>query len=432
MTHFPGMLGFGAGYSISNWNIDLYMQTPYKAVSKGHLQQIGYERRYENRIPRVSDHVISLSVNYRFTFGKKNINSITRLYKIRISQPYQAIKTKQMNLQEIEIRPFSTSSLHETFLMEVSGRFFEIGKDVAELLTYFKCNGCEEASIEEYSKQNGKFSKEEILTFLNDFAKKLEKESELPNKRKSFLYNRELISANVINKCSSLLAPLFNKWFILFVILFFIALDVLYFIEYSTIGKEHLNLNIYILSGLLFFFILSSLFHELGHASACRYFDISHGGIGLGLYINIPVFYTDVSSVWKLPRKKRCIVNVGGVYFQILLLIPFLVIYLYSQSSLLSYIILIMNFNFLLTLNPFFKFDGYWIMTDVLGVANLRQKGKEWMLYMINKFRHKNTNKVPYLMSLSKGTKIALVIYTIVVNFFFGFYFLYILPLFFY
>ena len=71
MTHFPGMLGFGAGYSISNWNIDLYMQTPYKAVSKGHLQQIGYERRYENRIPRVSDHVISLSVNYRFTFGKK-------------------------------------------------------------------------------------------------------------------------------------------------------------------------------------------------------------------------------------------------------------------------------------------------------------------------------------------------------------------------
>jgi len=148
-----------------------------------------------------------------------------------------------MNLQEIEIRPFSTSSLHETFLMEVSGRFFEIGKDVAELLTYFKCNGCEEASIEEYSKQNGKFSKEEILTFLNDFAKKLEKESELPNKRKSFLYNRELISANVINKCSSLLAPLFNKWFILFVILFFIALDVLYFIEYSTRGKEHLNLR---------------------------------------------------------------------------------------------------------------------------------------------------------------------------------------------
>lgn len=40
-------------------------------VDKGHLQQIGYERRSESRTPRVSDHVISLSVNYRFTFGKK-------------------------------------------------------------------------------------------------------------------------------------------------------------------------------------------------------------------------------------------------------------------------------------------------------------------------------------------------------------------------
>ncbi len=69
--HLPGKLGFGESYSINNWNIDLHMQTPYKAVSKGCLQQIGYERRSESRTPRVSDHVISLSVNYRFTFGKK-------------------------------------------------------------------------------------------------------------------------------------------------------------------------------------------------------------------------------------------------------------------------------------------------------------------------------------------------------------------------
>ena len=69
--HFPGKLEFGVNYSINNWNVDLHMQTPYKAVSKGHLQPIGYERRSESRTPRVSDHVISLSVNYRFTFGKK-------------------------------------------------------------------------------------------------------------------------------------------------------------------------------------------------------------------------------------------------------------------------------------------------------------------------------------------------------------------------
>ena len=71
------LAGLAVGYwkdkndVINNWNIDLDIRTPYKTVSKGYLQQIGYERRYESRIPRVSDHVISLSVNYRFTFGKK-------------------------------------------------------------------------------------------------------------------------------------------------------------------------------------------------------------------------------------------------------------------------------------------------------------------------------------------------------------------------
>ena len=53
-----------------------------------------------------------------------------------------------INLQQITVRPFPTSSTHETCLMEVSGRFFEIGKDVAHLITYFQQNGCgEEAEL---------------------------------------------------------------------------------------------------------------------------------------------------------------------------------------------------------------------------------------------------------------------------------------------
>ena len=59
------------------------------------------------------------------------------------------------------------------------------------------------------------------------------------------------------------------------------------------------------------FFIFSSLIHELGHASACHYFQIPHGNIGFGLYLNIPVFYTDVSQAWKLTRRERFLINIG-------------------------------------------------------------------------------------------------------------------------
>lgn len=62
-----------------------------------------------------------------------------------------------MDLQRIEIRPFQTTSIHETYLLEISGRFFEIGKDTAELLTYFRNNGCEKENVETYVKLHGSF-----------------------------------------------------------------------------------------------------------------------------------------------------------------------------------------------------------------------------------------------------------------------------------
>ena len=89
-----------------------------------------------------------------------------------------------------------------------------------------------------------------------------------------------------------------------------------------------------------------------------------------------------------------------------------------------------MNMNFVITLNPFFKFDGYWILSDVLGVANLRKKGTEWVGYVLSKIKNKKVEHRPYLFALSRGAKSGLVVYTVVVNLFFGFYFFYVLPLF--
>lgn len=164
------------------------------------------------------------------------------------------------------------------------------------------------------------------------------------------------------------------------------------------------------------FFIFSSLIHELGHG---HYFQIPHGNIGFGLYLNIPVFYTDVSQAWKLTRRERFLINIGGVYFQMVLLIPFLIAYFFFHYPFFKYIIVVMNMNFVITLSPFFKFDGYWILSDVLGVANLRKKGTEWVGYVLSKIKNKKVEHLPYLFALSRGAKSGLVVYTVVVNLFF-------------
>ena len=54
------------------------------------------------------------------------------------------------DLMRITVGPFSTWSLHTTFLMEFNNHFFEIGKDAAELLNYLKENGCDEVAVDTY------------------------------------------------------------------------------------------------------------------------------------------------------------------------------------------------------------------------------------------------------------------------------------------
>ena len=40
----------------------------------------------------------------------------------------------------------------------------------------------------------------------------------------------------------------------------------------------------------------ATVVHELGHAAACRYGDATPGGMGMGLYLVWPAFYTDVTE----------------------------------------------------------------------------------------------------------------------------------------
>lgn len=85
-----------------------------------------------------------------------------------------------------------------------------------------------------------------------------------------------------------------------------------------------------------------------------------------------------------------------------------------------------------MTLNPFFKFDGYWIASDLLGVPNLRARSKELLGYWYKRMRKQPITQEPYLLKISPAAKYGLLIYSIVVNLFMGFYFFYIIPNFLY
>ena len=121
-------------------------------------------------------------------------------------------------------------------------------------------------------------------------------------------------------------------------------------------------------------YMLSGLIHELGHTAACRHFRCPHGGIGFGLYLIFPAWYADVTQAWRLGRRQRAVVDLGGVYFQSLFLIAVDAWALATGNPLALKLVLIITFTMLFTLNPVFKFDGYWLLSDLSGLHNLHQQ----------------------------------------------------------
>lgn len=139
--------------------------------------------------------------------------------------------------------------------------------------------------------------------------------------------------------------------------------------------------------GLYGLLLVSVLFHELGHLSALRFHGGEHGEVRMGLYIVFPVLYANVTRAWGLSRKARVDVDLGGVYFQVLLLIPCLAAYWVSSSLVWPSLCAGILSMVVLAINPFFRFDGYWLCSDILGVPNLRERSRRHLRQVWNRFR---------------------------------------------
>ncbi|WP_345235770.1 hypothetical protein [Hymenobacter saemangeumensis] len=149
----------------------------------------------------------------------------------------------------------------------------------------------------------------------------------------------------------------------------------LHFVNFRSfsvlIGSNSVNsFSIAFLYGM---FYLSTLLHELGHASACRRFGATPGDIGFGFYLVMPVFYADVSDAWRVPAPQRVIIDLAGLYMEILLCTVLCGVFLLYGNIALLYMCLILLLRTYGNLNPFLRMDGYWALADALGRPNLRQ-----------------------------------------------------------
>jgi len=122
---------------------------------------------------------------------------------------------------------------------------------------------------------------------------------------------------------------------------------------------------------LLLFGFISVTLHEFGHVTATDYFGAKHGGIGGGFYLFTPVYFADVTDIWKLKPRQRITVNLAGIYFELIICSLFVIIGVLFNINVLYLVGLLIFIKTLLNLNPFLRSDGYWVLTDTLGIPNL-------------------------------------------------------------
>jgi putative peptide zinc metalloprotease protein len=117
--------------------------------------------------------------------------------------------------------------------------------------------------------------------------------------------------------------------------------------------------------------VASAGFHELGHAAACRYGGATPAGMGVGIYLVWPAFYTDVTDAYRLPKRSRLRVDLGGLYFNAVVADLTLVAWLLWRVDALLLLVALQLLQMVKQLSPVIRADGYHILSDATGVPDL-------------------------------------------------------------
>ena len=126
--------------------------------------------------------------------------------------------------------------------------------------------------------------------------------------------------------------------------------------------------------GVVGLILFAMILHELGHISGSAAYGVAPGEVGIAVYFTFPVLYADVSRSWQLERAKRLAVTAGGFYFQACAMAVAVVWNIVSGSAVANWFVFVNALSIVHMLNPMFKMDGYWLLSDATAIPNLHRR----------------------------------------------------------
>ncbi len=138
--------------------------------------------------------------------------------------------------------------------------------------------------------------------------------------------------------------------------------------------------------------VLIKSLHEFGHAVVCRHFGGEVHTMGVMLLVFTPLPYVDATSSWSFrSRWQRALVGAAGMIVE--LFVAGLATFLWAHTAPGTLHSLAYNMMFIASVstilfngNPLLRFDGYYVLSDLLDIPNLHTRGRKHLRHLAERY----------------------------------------------
>ena len=137
---------------------------------------------------------------------------------------------------------------------------------------------------------------------------------------------------------------------------------------------------------------LVKLLHELGHGYAVKRWGGEVHEMGIMFLVLVPLPYVDASSASAFPdRRKRALVGAAGVAVEMWLAAFAFLVWLNVEPGLLRTLAFDVMFiggvsTLIFNGNPLLRFDGYYVLADLIGIPNLAARSQQYLGYLLQRY----------------------------------------------
>jgi putative peptide zinc metalloprotease protein len=126
--------------------------------------------------------------------------------------------------------------------------------------------------------------------------------------------------------------------------------------------------------------VIVKIFHELGHAYSAASYSCRVSTMGVAAILLVPMLYSDTSDAWKLTsRRQRAAIGAAGMIVECAVAALAIFTWSFLDDGVGRSLAFLMATTSLalgaaINLNPFMRFDGYYVLSDLLGIPNLHER----------------------------------------------------------